>query len=233
MLLLGLSISVCINAQVRGQVKAAQQSLISSEIQAKIVSMPYGEGDYFEEGSLLVAFDCTLQLAEYDVAKADERSSLLQFENNQRLAKLNATSNLELELSEVEYEKAKAIARTQNAHVKRCKIVAPYAGTVSEKLGNEYEIASYTQELLRIVGNDVKDIELIVASDWVSGIEIGQQFNFSVEETAKSYPAKVSRIAPTVDTVSQTVKIYANFEGDAAQIIPGMSGTADLTPQQQ
>ena len=49
-----------------------------------------------------------------------------------------------------------------------------------------------------------------------------------IDETGKTYPAKVLRIGAKVDPVSQSVKLAAAINGKFPELIAGMSGTVLL-----
>lgn len=47
-----------------------------------------------------------------------------------------------------------------------------------------------------------------------------------VDEVGKTYAAKVARIGARVDPVTQTVDVTAALNGNASELLPGMSGWA-------
>ena len=49
---------------IRGLVKPQKRAVISSEIPAKILSIPFKDGESFKKGETLVKFDCSLYQAE-------------------------------------------------------------------------------------------------------------------------------------------------------------------------
>jgi hypothetical protein len=51
-----------------------------------------------------------------------------------------------------------------------------------------------------------------------------------IDETGKTYPAKVTRLGAKVDPVSQSVKVVAAIDGSFPELIAGMSGKIALTP---
>ena len=84
--------------------------------------------------------------------------------------------------------------------------------------------------ILRIIDDTTLEIDLIVPSDWLSWLDKGARFTFTVDETGKQYEADVIRLNAAVDPVSQTIKIRANFVGEPAGVLAGMSGFAKFTP---
>jgi len=76
------------------------------------------------------------------------------------------------------------------------------------------------------------ELSIIVPSKWMRWIDIGQRFNFAVDETGESFTAKIIRRGAAVDPVSQTIDITAKPLGDI-KALTGMSGIARFeTPSQ-
>jgi len=51
-----------------------------------------------------------------------------------------------------------------------------------------------------------------------------------VDETDKTYPARVTRLAGRVDPVSQSIKVVGEITAAAPELMAGMSGRANITP---
>lgn len=67
-------------------------------------------------------------------------------------------------------------------------------------------------------------------SRWLVWLKPGHSFQVAIDETGKTYPAKVQRIGARVDPVSQSVKLSAAIDGKFPELIAGMSGRVALTP---
>lgn len=211
---------------VRGLIKPVTKAVLSSEIPARITKIPFRAGDKFNENDLLVEFDCALYLAELASAKARQGADQKRYENNKKLLSLNAISDIEVELSKAEVEIAKADVRIKSIRTKYCKITAPYSGRVIDVAVNEHESVEPEQELLSILDDKKLEIELIVASSWLSWIKRGDEFEILIDETGKKYDARVKQISAVVDPVSQTIRITGEFQNEVSDVLSGSSGSA-------
>lgn len=110
--------------------------------------------------------------------------------------------------------------------VGQCKIKAPYGGRVIEVAVNEHETVPSDKEILSILNDSNLEIELIVPSNWLNWLSIGEAFSFAIDETGKTIDATVSKLGAVVDPVSQTIKLTGKFEGNLDGVLSGMSGTA-------
>jgi membrane fusion protein, multidrug efflux system len=84
--------------------------------------------------------------------------------------------------------------------------------------------------LLDVLDDHVLEIELIAPSRWLSWLKPGYAFQVNIDETEKTYPARITRIGGRVDPVSQSIKVIGEIDGDAPDLMAGMSGRATMTP---
>jgi multidrug efflux pump subunit AcrA (membrane-fusion protein) len=64
----------------------------------------------------------------------------------------------------------------------------------------------------------------------LSWLKVGTVFKVQIEETEKTYQAKVTRLGGRVDPVSQTIRVIGEITDNAPELMAGMSGQASLTP---
>ena len=116
------------------------------------------------------------------------------------------------------------------AMLSKCSVAAPFAGRVSEQKVREQQYVQPGQALLEIIDDSVLELEFIAPSRWLAWLRPGHAFQVRIDETGKSYPAKVLRIGAKVDPVSQSVKLASAINGKFPELIAGMSGTVLLVP---
>lgn len=213
---------------VRGLIKPVQKAVVSSEIAAKISKIPFKAGDKFKKNDLLVGFDCAFYRADMAAAEAAYKSKQNVYENNKQLLALNAISDIDVSISEAEMEMARADRTMKAIRVNQCKIKAPYNGRVIEVAVNEHETVPADKEILSILNDRDLEIELIVPSNWLNWLTIGEPFTLLIDETGKTLDASVSKIGAVVDPVSQTVKLTGKFKDGLNGVLSGMSGTAQF-----
>ncbi|WP_161958699.1 efflux RND transporter periplasmic adaptor subunit [Ferruginivarius sediminum] len=219
--------------EARGLVEPRAEAVLSSEIAGRIVKLPFDEGDAFEEGDLLVGFDCAAYKAQLAVAEAELEAARKKLENSRKLARLNSIGDLEVGLAEVAVDQAEATVRGKRLVVERCRLTAPYDGKVVARPVNRYESVGQDQELLSVIALGAPEVRLIVPSRWVAWLAPGAGFELKVDETGAVYPGVVERVGARIDPVSQTVQVIGRFAAETPDLIPGMSGTARFRPDEQ
>lgn len=211
---------------VRGVVKSGKEAVVSVEFNARVISTPVKAGEAFSEGDTLVEFDCEALNAERNAARAAYGAARSVHKNNLELQKYGAIGELEVGVSEAEMQQALASAEAIKARTKDCVISAPFSGRVAELAINTFETPGVNQPLMKIVGSNDLELRLIVPSNWLSWLKIGESFSFQVDETGQQHVAQVTQVGAEVDAVSRTVPITAKFEAHPSTVLPGMSGTA-------
>ena len=214
--------------QANGLVVSRAEIIISSQVAATISEMEFRKGQTFAQGDTLVAFDCAVLFAERD-AQVERRVAADQaFETAQRLNRSGAVARGDLLLAESEAKIAAAELRAIDAQSRGCEIIAPFSGRVVETFAAKFENVGQAQELISIVDTEFLEIELIVPSNWLRWMKIGSQFRYSVFETDDVYTARVTALGATVDPVSRTIAVFAEFTDRPQSILPGMTGIAEF-----
>jgi membrane fusion protein (multidrug efflux system) len=219
--------------EMRAQLSAHRYTTLSAEMGAKIKRMPVREGGRFVQGQLLIEFDCSLQMAQLDKARAQLAVAQNTWQGNQRLAELNAVGRVELQNSEAEVSKAKADVSFLQATLAKCQVLAPFSGRVAEQKAREEQFVQPGGALLDILDDSRLELEFILPSRWLTWLKPGYKFNVRIDETGKSYPVKLLRLGARVDPVSQTVKAAAVIDGRYPELIAGMSGQILLDPEKR
>ena len=215
----------------RGIVKAAAQAVLYAQVQGRVSMLPYKEGQRFEKGHMLVQIDCDKYQAELAVAIAEHEAKDAVYKNNVELGKLNAVSKVDLETSGSEAKKALAAIRVATVNVRGCQIAAPFGGRVVSVMVNEHENVFPNDKLISLLDDTSLEIELVLPSSSLSWLKRKSPFSFVVDETRRSYPARVKEIGASVDAASQTVKVIGVFEKLPPEVLAGMSGSAQFTEQ--
>ncbi|RZI42861.1 efflux RND transporter periplasmic adaptor subunit [Herbaspirillum sp. HC18] len=216
--------------EIRAQLLPRRYTTLAAEIGAKVSRLPIPEGGRFRAGETLIAFDCSLQQAQLNKAKAALTGAEKTWVANKRLSELNSVGKVELEISEAEVAKARAEVASNAAVIAKCAVPAPFAGRVAEQKVREQQYVQPGQTLLEILDDSILELEFIAPSKSLVWLKPGYRFQVTIDETGKTYPAKVQRIGAKVDPVSQSVKLSAAIDGKFDELVAGMSGRVTFNP---
>ena len=210
--------------EIRAQLSPRRFTTVAAEIGARVQRIGAAEGASFRAGQQLVAFDCSLQQAQLQRARVSLEVAQKQLATQSRLAELNATGRQEVEQAEGEVAKQRAEVAQMQVVLTKCSINAPFSGRVAEQKVREQQFVQAGQPLLEILDDSVLEVEFIMPSRWLASVRTGSSVQIAVDETGRTYPAKVVRLGARVDPVSQSVKVVAAIDGRPSELIAGMSG---------
>lgn len=216
--------------EIRAQLAPLRYTTLAAEIGAKVTRLPVPEGGSFARGKTLIVFDCSLQQAQVNKAKAVLAAADKIWRTNKRLSELDSIGKQELDTSEAELSKARAELAANQAVLGKCSIAAPFAGRIAEQKVREQQYAQPGQALLEIIDDSALELEFIIPSKWLAWLRSGSKFAVHIDETGRDYPARVQRIGARVDPVSQSVKINAVIDGRFKELVAGMSGKVLMAP---
>lgn len=111
----------------------------------------------------------------------------------------------------------------------KCVIAAPFAGVTVDQKARAFQYTTPGQALLDILDDHGLEVELIAPSRWLSWMKPGYQFQVHIDETDKTYPARISRLGGRVDPISQSIKVIGEITADAPELMAGMSGRTIIT----
>ena len=212
--------------EVRALVVPRREATLSSLVAARIDEIAVNDGDRFKRGDVLLSFQCAVQSAALQSALAKLKQYELTHAANIELRQDEAVSKLDLALSEVKIEEGKADVALSRAHLKKCKVRAPYDGSVANVLANEYETVEIGEPLLEILDDSRLEVMLHIPSTRRISMSEGTRFKVSIDETKKVYDAVVSRMSSRIDAASRTFEVTAQIVGSYSELLAGMSGTA-------
>ena len=214
--------------EARALVSATEKVSISSELSARVENINYLLGDAFKKGDILISFDCELYKAQKEVIQSNYDSAKIQLENDKELLDMRSIGKLQYQLSVSALNKAKAELDIATLNVKRCKIIAPYDGKVMDVYTSIFTSIEQRQPLMDIVGDGLLEAEIVVPRNWLRWLKKDHPVKITIDETGETLDAKVISLGATVDAVSQTIELKAQFNEKYETLIPGMSGIVEF-----
>lgn len=216
--------------ELRAQLTPRDYTTLAAEIGAKVEKISAREGERFTKGQILILFDCTMQRAQLDEARAALSAAEKTVAVNKRLLELQTIGQLEADVAVAEMDKARARVAAGSAVVSKCQIAAPFEGRVAEQKVRAQQYVQPGQALLDILDDSVLELDFVVPSKWLVWLKPGHLFQVAIDETAKTYPVKLIRVGARIDPVSQSVKVTGAIGDRFPELAAGMSGHVLLTP---
>ena len=225
-----LVVAPAMGQELRAQLSPRDYTTLAAEIGAKVEKIAVREGDRFSKGQVLIAFDCLVQRANLAEARASVSAADKTVAVNKRLLELQTIGKLESEVAQAELDKARAKDAAGAAVVAKCSVPAPFDGRVVEQKVRSQQFVQPGQALLDILDDSVLELDFVVPSKWLVWLKPGHAFQVAIDETAKSYPVKLTRVGARIDPISQSVKVTGAIGGHFPELTAGMSGKVLLAP---
>jgi multidrug resistance efflux pump len=190
---------------VRALLVPVLETTLSSRMAGRITKINGREGDSFRKGEKLIEFDCTIQHSQLKKSRAKLLGAQKTHESNLRLREYDSVIK---------------------AKLMRCNIHAPFDGRIVELHAHPYESVSEHQPLMGILDDSRLEVQLYIPSWWLTWVKNDTVFEIAVDETGKTYTARVTRLGARVDSASQSLAITAIINSEHKDLLSGMSGTA-------
>ena len=213
--------------------------LLAPELETTLVAPMVGRisalnaslGARVAKGRTIASFDCSEAGARLQMAQAEYAGAKETLDVKNRLLKLEAAGESEVLLASAAADKANAAIRLSRAQVGQCSVVAPFTGRIVRVHVKTYQGVNVGSPLVEMVSEGPLKVRLNAPSRLLRTLREGTPFSVEIDETGKTYQAKVTAINARVDAVAQTVELEGRIEGKNPELLGGMTGLARFKAQ--
>jgi membrane fusion protein (multidrug efflux system) len=215
--------------------RAKQQTVISSRILARVVSVNARAGDSVKKGDLLIALEKSDLLSR--AAQASERVKSVtalrneaesQFTRIQEMLQRKLVAVAELDQAKAQFESLNAdLAAAVQAHkealtaVEYSQIVAPIDGRVVDRFTEPGDIASPGEKLMALYNPLSLRVEAQVREQLAVSLTLGQALEVFVPVLDKTIPAAIEERVPAANPGARSFLVKAKVDYDE-KLLPGM-----------
>lgn len=223
--------------RVTGELKGEQQSQVAADAAGKVVEAPVERGSVVKKGDLLIKLDERNAVLSLQEAVATLESVKLKLDwqrsemtRNEPLAKTKAIAEsdfqkIKLELSAAEADYAASVARGDMAKkaLADTSILAPFSGTVADRLSNVGEYVSANTPVASLVATGKLRLTLNVPETAVGSISEGQDVVFKVPAHPDAeFRGRIKFIGAAVRVASRDLQVEAEVTNADGRLKPGM-----------
>lgn len=214
--------------EIRAQIKPVRLTLLSTEVPGTLTALK-AEGQRVQRGDVLLALDCNTFEAQLKKTGVEIQAAEQQEQVQKRLFELNSSGQLEWEQAQFSTKRLRAEAEVLRSQLRKCTVLAPHAGVVTETRSRLGQYAQAGQALLELADTSVFEAEFLAPSAWVRRLRVGAELSLQVDELQTKQAAVIARVADKVDPVSQSVKVTVRIQRPVAGLKAGMSGSVDTS----
>ncbi|MCL5062811.1 MAG: efflux RND transporter periplasmic adaptor subunit [Nitrospiraceae bacterium] len=238
--------------ETSGTVRAKTISVIASRVMGTVTSVKVKEGDRVHAGQVLMTIDDRdvaqrVKAAEKTVEAAKQNKSLMDitYRRYKNLHDEKAISQQEIDqietqkkVSDMEYERAKAMLAEAQIYHGFTRISAPTSGVVTEKKIELGSMAVPGIPILTVEDNSYFRIEANVDERLSGKLKIGMPVDVIIDSIGQEAKGRITEIIPAVDPMSRTFLIKIDLKMPSLKtglygkvLIPEGKREAILVPQ--
>ncbi len=226
-----------------GTVTAERRSSLSARTTGLVSSVAVDEGSRVEKGEVILALDATLAELALEGTTEAVREAVAQLEETRRLSEEGATLVKSGGLPTTEASARAAALRVQRAAVRqldvdrreqaevvaRHRLIAPFAGVISEKMAEVGEWVETGVPVLELVEVDAVRFDVRAPQEFYAAMKEGSVATVRLDSgIGETFSAKIAVRVPVKDEITRTFLVRLDVEADSEVMAPGVSGTAEF-----
>lgn len=229
--------------EATGELRARAHASVAAQVGGEVTEIALDEGDAAARGALVLEIDPELRKLEVDDANAAVAAARAELGEARREAARIETLHAQQAASESKLDAARTALRSAGSRLEAARarlglaeralrdasVTVPFAGLIDQRHVNVGEFVSAGQPLFDLVALDPVEVEFHLAEIDSARVEVGQQVSVSVAPYPdETFEARVSVVAPTIDSTTRTLRVKALLDNASGRLRPGLFARVDL-----
>ncbi len=215
---------------VQGTIIPEREAKIRAQVGGSVLRTFVEQGEYVAAGAPLAQVDDRVFKDAYLAAKAQLTNAqnsadqaARELERAKRLLKEGAISERDEESAtrgdlgaKAALDDAKSRYATNEENLSRAKLVAPFAGVVSERVVSAGDVVAPGAAMFTIIDPTSMRLEAAVPAEQLGQVRIGAVVRFVVNGYGgRRFVGRITRVNPSADPVTRQVRVYAAIPNTA------------------
>jgi RND family efflux transporter MFP subunit len=187
------------------------------------------EGQWVEKGAVLARLEDEAARLAVERAEVEAEMTKRELDRGQQLKAQGYMSDQEIEATELKKRSAQVALAQARHDLEQTRIVAPFAGRVSERLIQLGETVTAGKECFRVVDMTPLLARIYFPERELGRVRVGQPATVTIDSRPdRSFQAKVSLVNPVVDRGSGTFKVTLEVHDSEGVLKPGSFARAQI-----
>lgn len=205
-----------------GSLRSDESTMIRPEVDGRVASLQFREGQAVKAGDLLVSLDDAIARAELAQARANLDLAEKSFERTQMLFKRGASNAQTLDEAQSQLQAARASLALAQARLDKTQIRAPYDGVLGLRLVSAGDYLSAGDNIVNLEVLDPLKLDFRIPQKTVSQLRIGQAVEVTVDsQPGQRFEARVQAINPRLDEAGRSQAVRAQLDNHEGHLYPG------------
>lgn len=218
---------------ISGSLEAIQLMRLYSEEDGRITELPLYVGDNAKKNDIIIKLDDRLARAELTKSTALRTQAKVDLQRLKTLRPKNLASEEDVVRATTAYDVASAEENLQRIRFNQTQIKAPFDGIVTQRNNEPGDVVAVNSHIMTIINPHRLRLKAYISERWISQIDIDSEVEVSIDTLGNTtYPAKISRIYPTIDPLSRKGALEIELNPAPEGALPGQLGRAQLSTRQ-
>jgi membrane fusion protein (multidrug efflux system) len=209
--------------QVPGRTLPFEEVKIFSEINGRVKSINFEEGERVKKNEILVRIDTDILEAEKNQLQVDLRLAEKDFNRKKQLYEDEAGTLESVEKSESTLEGLKAQVALINVQINKGTIRAPFSGRIGLRQISEGAYITTSDLITTLAQTEKLKVSFSIAQRYASMVKMGQEISLKPPSDSLNVSAKKATVYaadPTIDQETQMYNIRAKMDKNSS-LVPG------------
>lgn len=205
-----------------GSLRSDESTMIRPEVEGRIATLHFQEGQAVKSGDLLVGLDDAIARAELAQARANLDLAEKSFARAQMLFKRGASNAQALDEASSQQQAARASLALSQARLDKTQIRAPYDGVLGLRLVSIGDYLSPGEDIVNLEVLDPLKVDFRVPQKAVSQVRIGQVVELTLDTFGgERFQGRIIALNPRLDEVGRSQAIRAQVANSDHRLKPG------------
>lgn len=205
-----------------GSLRSDESVMIRPEIEGRIASLHFREGEAVKGGELLVSLDDSITRAELAQAQANLELAEKSYQRTQMLFKRGASNAQAQDEAQSQQQAARASLALAQARLDKTQVRAPYDGVLGLRQVSVGDYLSAGQDMVNLEVLDPLKVDFRIPQKAVSQVGVGQVIELSLDAyPGERFKGTIIALNPRLDEVGRSQAIRAQIGNSDHRLKPG------------
>ena len=212
-----------------GTLQSYQGITVRSEIEGRIIKVPFESGSRVKAGDVLVEMDTATENAQLRSYEATARLAELNLQRARDLHSTKANTQADLDASEAAFLQAQANIESIKATLAKKRIVAPFDGRIGIRQVNIGQFLNKGDALATLEDVDPMYADFALPQQNVAQVTVGMAVKVTVDSFPdRQFDGKIEAIDPRITDTTRNLRIRATLANPDETLHPGMFARMDV-----
>ncbi|HWA28584.1 MAG TPA: efflux RND transporter periplasmic adaptor subunit [Lacunisphaera sp.] len=206
-----------------GSLQSYQGITVRSEIEGRIIAVPFESGTRVKAGDVLVEMDTASEAAQLRSYQATARLAELNLQRARELRQTNANTQADLDASEAASLQARANIEATQATLAKKRIVAPFTGRIGIRQVNIGQFLNKGDPLATLEAIDPIYADFALPQQDIARLAVGLPVKVTVDAfPGREFDGRIEAIDPRITDSTRNVRLRATLANKDETLRPGM-----------